>query len=291
MPEILYNLLVEQYGEEISKSIKENGERKKYVTLRVNTLKSNVNEIKEELSKENIKFKDVNWYKDALIIENVKEDRLQKLKIYDDGKIYLQSLSSMIPPLILNPKEGENILDMAAAPGGKTTEMAAIANNKVWITACEKNKIRSERLKYNLEKQGVKCANVMVQDARNLDDFFSFDKILLDAPCSGSGTESINNVEDIEELIKRCSKVQEQLLTKALKLLKPGGEIVYSTCSILKRENEEIINKIMKNVKVEIIKIEKIKDIDLLPTEIKGTLCVKPSEYYEGFFIAKLRKI
>ena len=98
----------------------------------------------------------------------------------------------------------------------------------------KKNKIRAERLKYNLEKQDVTCAYVMITDSRNLDDFFSFDKILLDAPCSGSGTIYIEDTKSItEELIYRSVKVQEILLQKALKILKKGGEIIYSTCSIL----------------------------------------------------------
>jgi len=85
----------------------------------------------------------------------------------------------MIPPVILEPKEKENILDMAAAPGGKTTQISAISSGKSYITACEKNKIRCDRLKYNLQKQGVGNVNVMQEDARKLSDFFSFDKILL----------------------------------------------------------------------------------------------------------------
>lgn len=291
MQEKLYKLLLNQYGEKIADEIKQEQEKVKKVTLRVNNLKSNVEEIKQQLLTNNIQFKEVTWYKDALIIDDVREQQIRKLSIYQEGKIYLQSLSSMIPPLILDPKEGENILDMAAAPGGKTTQIAAMTNNKAWITACEKNKIRGERLKYNLEKQGVRSVNIMFQDARSLSDFFSFDKILLDSPCSGSGTESINNIEDVENLVERLSKIQEQLLTKALKLLKSNHEMVYSTCSILSRENEEIIEKVLKKQKAEIIEIPKIEGIETLPTKIKGTLCVKPTEYFEGFFVAKLKKI
>ena len=291
MQDRLYKLLEEQYGDEIANEIKIGLEKQKYVTLRINSIKSNIEEIKQELSKSEISFREVNWYKDALIIENVREDRIKNLNIYNDGKIYLQSLSSMIPPIVLSPNIGENILDMAAAPGGKTTQIASMTDNKAWITACEKNKIRGERLKYNLEKQGVKSVNVMMEDSRKLSDYFSFDKILLDAPCSGSGTDSIRNIEDVEELILRSSKVQEQLLLKALKLLKPGHEMVYSTCSILSQENEDIINKVLKKANAEIVPIKKIEGIELLPTKIEGTLCVKPNEYFEGFFVAKLRRL
>ena len=119
VPEFFEKLLVEQYGKEIKENIICNLMKTKKVTLRVNTIKSNTAEIKTVLETENISFKTVNWYKDAFIIENVKEDRIKELEIYKQGKIYLQSLSSMLPPLVLNPKPQENILDMAAAPRRK----------------------------------------------------------------------------------------------------------------------------------------------------------------------------
>ncbi len=291
MPEELYNLLISQYGENLAKEIKIGHEKQRFVTLRVNNLKSNLEEIKNALTEENIEFSEVPWFKEGLIIENAREDKIKTLDIFENGKIYMQSLSSMIPPIVLSPKKEENILDMAAAPGGKTSQIASMTDNKAWITACEKNKIRGERLKYNLEKQGVTCTNVMIQDARNLSDFFSFDKILLDAPCSGSGTESINEIKDIKELVERCSKIQEQLLFKALKLLKAGHEMVYSTCSILNFENEDVINKVRKKINFEIVPIEIIEEIELLPTKIEGTICVKPNEFFEGFFVAKIKKI
>ena len=290
IPQFLYEMLLEQYGEEITNKIIDGYSKQRPVTLRVNTIKSSKELIENSLEKAGISFKEVNWYKDALIIENVREDEIKKLKIYENGEIYLQSLSSMIPPIILDPKEGENILDMAAAPGGKTTQIAALTNNKVMITACEKNKIRAERLKYNLQKQGIGCTNVMLEDARKLSDFFSFDKILLDAPCSGNGTDNIKEKNFTKELIERSSKVQEELLRKALKILKPGREMIYSTCSILKQENENILRKVLPKANAEIIPIKPIEDIPTLPVDIEGTLCVCPTESYEGFFVAKIRR-
>ena len=119
VPEFFEKLLVEQYGKEIEENTICNLIKPKKLTLRVNTIKSNTAEIKTVLEAKNISFKTVNWYKDAFIIENVKEDRIKELEIYKQGKIYLQSLSSMLPPLVLNPKPQENILDMAAAPRRK----------------------------------------------------------------------------------------------------------------------------------------------------------------------------
>lgn len=290
IPDFLYQMLLKQYGEEYTNKIIEGYSKKRPVTLRVNTIKSNIDEVKNSLTQANISFKEVSWYKDALIIENVREDEIKKLAIYENGEIYMQSLSSMLPTIVLSPKANENILDMAAAPGGKTTQMAALSNNQAMITACEKNRIRAERLKYNLEKQGATRVNVMLEDARKLNDFFSFDKILLDAPCSGSGTDNINEKNFTEELIKRSVKTQEELLRKAIKILKSGKEMIYSTCSILIQENENVLKKVFKDVEIVPIDTKQLKDIPLLPVSIEGTICVCPTDLYEGFFVAKIRK-
>ena len=296
IPEFLLELLLKQYGKNTTKSILKGYSNNRPITLRANTLKTSINYIKNTLNTLNISFKNVPWYTDALILENTSEEQIKNLDIYKEGFIYLQNLSSMIPPIILNPQENENILDMAAAPGGKTTQMLALSQNKAFITACEKNKIRAERLKYNINKQNANRVNVMTKDSRNLDDFFSFDKILLDAPCSGSGTINLsnNNLEKIftKDLIDRSTKFQHQLLTKAVKLIKPGHEIIYSTCSILSVENENIVQDFIYSNKLQIIPIDKnvFPDIHFLPTSIAGTLCIAPSELYEGFFVAKLKK-
>ena len=291
IPQFLKDMLEKQYGEEITKQIIEGYTKQRYVTLRVNKIKTTVEDIKQQLENNNIKYKEVYWYKEALIIENVREDEIRKMQMYENGEIYLQSLSSMLPPIVLEPKSGENILDMAAAPGGKTTQIATMTENKAFITACEKNKIRAERLKYNLQKQGATCVNIMTEDARQLSDYFSFDKILLDAPCSGSGTENVFDDRFSKELIQRSCKTQETLLKKAINILKPGGEMIYSTCSILKQENEEILNKVLRKGKIEIVPIKLDREIPTLPAKVEGTICVLPTELYEGFFVAKIKKI
>lgn len=288
IPQFLKEKIEKEYGLEILNKIETGLIEEKPVTLRVNTIKSNAEKVKIELEKNNIEYEIVEWNKLAFIIKNVKEDEIRKLDIYNNGEIYLQSLSSMIPAIIIDPKERENILDMTAAPGGKTSQIAAIANNKVFLTACEKNKIRLDRLQYNMQKQGVKNINIMQEDSRKLSNYFSFDKILLDAPCSGSGTENIFNSNFTEELIKRSCKTQEELLTKALSILKHGGEMVYSTCSILKEENEEILNKVLKKFKAQIVPIQIPKEIPVLPTSIDGVVTICPTKLYEGFFVAKI---
>ena len=293
IPNFLKELLTKEYSEEqvneILKSYKEN----KVVSLRINTIKTTTEEIIKYLEEQNITYKTITWSDTAIVITNKTENELQELDIYKEGKIYLQSLSSQLPPIFLNPKENEMILDMTAAPGGKTTEIAALSNNKAMITAIEKNKIRSERLQYNIDKQGAKKVTVLNTDARNLNEYFMFDKILLDAPCSGSGTITNNNFDSFnEDLVNRSIKFQTTLINEAIKHLKVGGELIYSTCSILSCENDEIIKSIL-NSNLELIPLDltNYQDIPKLSTKLEGTLCVCPSKYYEGFYVAKIRKI
>ncbi|MDE5618849.1 MAG: RsmB/NOP family class I SAM-dependent RNA methyltransferase, partial [Clostridia bacterium] len=156
------DLLFSRYGDNALR-ILDGYNAQRPVTLRVNTLKTDIKSVKDSLSTVGISFREVEWYDDALIIERVREDIIKKLEIYNSGHIYLQSLSSMIPPLLLGARGDECILDMAAAPGGKTTQIAALSSNKAQITACEKDKIRAERLRYNIAKQGAR-AYVMIAD-------------------------------------------------------------------------------------------------------------------------------
>lgn len=327
IPDFLYNMLLELYGENITKQIIQGYKADRKSSFRVNTLKASKEEIANVLQKNNIPYEKVSVFQDAFVFEKQYEKQIRSLEIYEQGKIYFQSLSSMLPVLVLEPREREDILDMAAAPGGKTSQISAITNGKSYITACEKNLVRAERLKYNMQKLGIPSVNILVKDARKLDNVLSFDKILLDAPCSGSGTiyleenakkkDEINLVEEkykinvehkeneknrntkknietsfSEELIQRSVKIQNQLLEKAIRILKPGHELVYSTCSILKQENEEQIKKILQKEKVQVAPIPKelLINIPQLPVTLEGTVCIRPNEYYEGFFVAKLKK-
>ena len=293
IPEFLKKKLDYQYGTELTSKIFEGYKKSRVVSLRINSIKTNKEEIINILNKNNITYGEVSWYKNALVIVNKKEEDLKNLDIYKEGKIYLQSLSSQLPPLFLEPKENELILDMTAAPGGKTTEIAALSDNKAMITAIEKNKIRSDRLQYNIEKQGAKKVTVLNTDARSLNEYFMFDKILLDAPCSGSGTITNNNFDRFnEELVNRSVKFQKTLIKEALKHLKVGGELIYSTCSILNEENESIIKEILNEDLILIpLDLTNYQDIPKLPSKIPGTLTVMPTNYYEGFFVAKIKKV
>lgn len=287
----LNDLLQKEYGNEVADQILINFHKNILTTLRVNTLKSNKEEVIDFLNKKQISFTLYPQIDNAFIINS--ETNLSNFSIYQEGKIYLQSLSSMLPPFVLNPLSNDHILDMAAAPGGKTSLIASLTHNEACITAVETNALRAERLKYNLDKLGVKRTTVLVKDARELDEFFRFDKVLLDAPCSGSGTISLN--EDSkqrinQDIVMKCQKRQIALLKKGLSLLKKGGILIYSTCSIFKEENEEVIKKVInKDYELLPVSFNGYEHLTLLPS-LENTQTIMPNEYFEGFFVAMIRK-
>ena len=290
--EQLNELYLNDYKEEAS-SIIEGLKKKRFPSFRLNRLKTSKEEIDNFLISNSIKFTNPRFFQDAYQLEDY--INMMDYDIVKEGKIYLQSLSSQIPPLFLDLDINNDILDMCAAPGGKTCEIASLTMNQKNIMAVEANKIRADRLKFNLNLQGASRAKVFVKDSKKLDSFFRFDTILLDAPCSGSGTINLNNPRDLQSfslnLVKNSSKTQKELLKKAIEILKPGHTMVYSTCSILKIENEEVVKSVLsQNVVVEPIELD-IDKSNLLPSTIDGVITVKPSDKYEGFFIAKLRKI
>lgn len=296
IPEILKQMLVRQYGEELTEQIVAGMKGPRAVTLRANTLKSTAADVETMLKDAGIAFEKAPFSEDAFILPEAIEKDIWQLDMYKEGKVYLQSLSSMLPVLALDPQESTDILDMAAAPGGKTAQIAAMTHNKAGIMACEINKIRAEKLKYNVEKQGATRVNVMVRDARQLEDFFRFDQILLDAPCSGSGTVLESDLGSCkafsEKLVKNSARTQLEMLKKAIRILKTGQTMVYSTCSILAEENERNVKAILseKQCVVDPITLEGMDQMPLLPCGIEGALCIAPTALYEGFFMCRLKK-
>ena len=246
IPETLVRRLEAQYGAEVSARILTGFEARHPTTLRANALKADRAVIARQLDDAGIAWDPAPApaLADAFVLHGAREDAVRELPAYSAGELYLQSLSAMLPALALGPRPGENILDMAAAPGGKTCQMAALSGGGAFITACEKNHVRAERLRYNLARQGAARVTVMECDARKLDEFFRFDKILLDAPCSGSGTvqagPGARKCGFSDELLARSVKTQQALLRRALDVLAPGGVLVYATCSILADENDDV---------------------------------------------------
>ena len=298
IPACFVEMLEKQYGTDDARRILDGSACGRATTLRANTLLATRDEVANALDGAGISWTGVSWYGDAFAVAPDAANNVRSLGIYENGGIYLQSFSSMLPPLALAAQPGEDILDMCAAPGGKTTQIAALTDGKAQITACEMHAPRAERLEHNLRKLGAANVTVMRTDARRLDEFFVFDRILVDAPCSGSGTLDIGNPRTFERftpaLVKKTRKQQRALLGKALELLKPGGTLVYSTCSVLACENEDAVLDALAqarrrgNYEVKSIALTGAETIPRLPTTIEGALAVCPTGTYEGFFMAKV---
>lgn len=228
------------------------------------------------------------------------EYALRWLEIYTSGKIYVQSLTSMIPPLCMDLQPGQKILDMTAAPGSKTTQIASMLWWDCEITALEKFGIRYEKLLHTIKSQGAwECVKVVKLDAidcaKSIKNDTSitriFDRILIDAPCSSDGRIQLSDERTYrwysEEKSKSKSLLQYEMLEQARKLLAPSGRIVYSTCSVSRRENEEVIQKFLKTH----------PDFHLLPCPIKPDYTLEehmnrwfPSAMMEGFFVGILER-
>lgn len=276
---------------------------KRLTTLRVNTLKYNIQDLMRYFKEINIKFERVLWYKDALVIKNANEKDIQKLDIYQKGYIYLQSLSSMVPPLVLNPKEGENVLDLTAAPGSKTTQIAALMNGKGHILANELDKLRCERLKHNVSSQGADIVEVINGRGEKIGKIYNeqFDKVLLDTPCSGEGRFTMYNVQSYKSWSPRgvndLTKMQRKLFKSAYEALKPNGTIVYSTCTLNKEENEFILDWALNNFNVKLVptNIEIREGLpgfnEGLDKSVNNAIRILPSKNMEGFFVSKFIKI
>lgn len=222
------------------------------------------------------------------------------------GKYYIQSLSSMIPPLLLNPTETDRTLDLCAAPGSKSTQIAEMMNKRGTFYANEVSIGRIKSLAHNLDKFKVINAGVINFKGELISKYINnyFDKILVDVPCSGLGIvqkkQEVSNWWNINQAVK-LSATQLKLLISAIKMAKVGAEIVYSTCTLTIEENELVINKVLEKYPVELVDIdlpvkshpgftnfgseklnsELVKTRRIIPWDIKS----------EGFFIAKLRKI
>ena len=266
---------------------------------------TNEESLLNKLSKNNISLEKINEVKDAYKV-NSGSEWTGKTPEFILGQYYIQSLSSMIPPLILNPKENDKVLDLCAAPGSKTTQIADLMNNKGTLIANESNLDRIKMLVHNIDKLNIINTGVICSRGEWLNKYYQnyFDKILVDAPCSALGVVQkrgeVSNWWSINRLAN-LTKIQLMLLTAAIKMVKPGGEIVYSTCTLTVEENELIINHVLKKHPVEVVEIQlPIKSHEaitsykgeLLNKEINKARRILPWEVNsEGFFIIKLRKV
>ncbi len=266
------------------------------ICIRVNTLKIKKEELKIKLSGKNIKVED-GIIEPFLTISNVKN--IESLEEFKNGLFTIQDEVAGLTAKVLNPENGENILDACSAPGGKTTFMAEIMENDGNIEAWDIHEHRLELVNQNSKRLGIDIIKTNIQDATELNSQYveQFDKILLDVPCLGIGV--LKRKPDIKwkkqkEDILEIQKVQMNILNNCSKYLKKDGELVYSTCSIFASENIDIINEFLKNNINFQIKDEELKKEKYFNKYVKkdGYMAVYPNEKTDGFFICKIiRKI
>lgn len=279
-------------------------------SIRCNTLKISPEELKKRLEKKwkiNQPYKN---YPEIMIIESqLAPGELGKAYEHILGYYYVQEISSMLPMLVLNPTKNNVVLDLCASPGSKTTQAAAKMENQGVLIANDVNIGRIMILSTNSQRCGVTNLVVTKGEGSQLADKFAknkftFDKILVDAPCSGQGTirSSPKTISSFSEnLIRKFSGTQKRLVNHAIKCLKVGGELVYSTCTHAPEENEEVIDYILTNFPMELESINlplktrpgitewKNKTYN---KEINKTVRIYPQDNNtEGFFVAKLKKI
>ena len=269
--------------------------KKPKINIRVNKLKTSIQELEKILTEEKIQYnKILEEMPEFLEIEKIKD--IENNKFFKKGYFTVQDVSAGLTVKILSPKPNEIVLDACSAPGGKTTYIAEMMENKGKIVAGDIYEHRLNLINENCERLGISIVETKQIDGTIFqEDFYQkYDKILLDVPCLGIGV--IRRKPDIkwqktEEDVKEIIKVQENILKNCSRYLKPGGELVYSTCSILEEENEDIIEKFLNetnNFKIFDLEHE-VKDFKKYVTK-RGFLSIKPSEKNDGFFICKLIK-
>ena len=306
MPRWIIEELTKQLGD--IKKVEEiaiNSNLRPHLSIRINNLKTAKNknieqELIKKLEEKNIEVKQ-GLLEDFLILKNAKN--IENMEEFRQGLFTIQDETAGLIPIILNPNKTDLILDACSSPGGKTTYLAEMMENQGIIEAWDIHEHRTKLVENTARRLGITNIETKVNDATIYDEKYKekFDKILLDVPCLGLGVlkrkpdiKWQKSKEDVEEI----TKTQKQILENCSQYLKKGGELVYSTCSILKEENENIINNFLKvhenfyKEKINIEENKKIKNKEFFKKYITNDNCLQVYQNKEtdGFFICKLKK-
>ena len=278
-PEWLVAYLLKDYSEDILEKIFASNENIKDMAIRVNTLKSNLDEVKAALDDKEIEYQETSFVNNGLIVY----EPIMRDKLFLNGKITIQDLASQKVAEVLNPKKDSIVLDVCAAPGSKSSHLAAIMENTGKIYACDVYAHKIKLMQALFTRLGVTNTSCQQIDARNLKDYVkeaSFDYILADLPCSGMGVMGHKvdirynlTLSSIEEIIK----LQKEILDSISDLLKIDGTLVISTCTFNKYENERQVSDYLANHP----NYEKVEEVTYLPYEYQT----------DGFYICKLKRI
>ncbi|MEM8485090.1 MAG: RsmB/NOP family class I SAM-dependent RNA methyltransferase [Bacteroidota bacterium] len=277
-------------------------------SFRVNTLRGSQREVHGMLQAAGLDATPLSWFENGFWISHDQREALLGSILFSEQKIYVQNQSSMVPPLVLDPQPDERVLDLAAAPGSKTLQMACLMQNTGELAAVEVVKKRFFKLRDNLAAQGAEHVRTFLKDGRavwkNRPEYF--DRVLLDAPCSSEGRFHTSNPETYAywspRKIKEMAHKQRRLLYSALHAVRPGGTVVYSTCSFAPEENEGVVSSLLKRFDGVVEAVPFVLDFDQLAApcmtwagkdfhpQVQHARRILPGYHTDGFFICKLVK-
>lgn len=306
-----YDLFVDRTSRVLRRNeaqLAEDFSKRSMFTCRVNRLKvSSRADVIERGREQGIEFEPVDWYPDGLVFDCPKQT-VAESQLSINGDIFVQNASSYLPVLALQPQPGEDILDACAAPGGKSSHIAALTSNsaRLWV-----NDGIESRMPNLLDVQrvlGFETVETTTHPTQYLDKFVDaqFDRILLDAQCSGEGMVVLEHQKSLQfwsmERITKYRRLQTKMLDTCFRLLKPGGVLVYSTCTFAPEENEAPISTLLSRKADAVVEPLRLDISGVLPgvtkweresfdPSLRGALRVRPSEYLEGFFLCRIRKL
>ncbi|MBU2493841.1 MAG: 16S rRNA (cytosine(967)-C(5))-methyltransferase RsmB [Bacteroidetes bacterium] len=294
-PTWLVKRWIKQFGEDFTKELLIANNNKPGLTLRVNSLKTNHEEFKSLLKKVDLKFHDGSYNKDFIRLTNL--TNIADWEYFAKGYFGINDESTGFACRLLDPKQGMKVLDLCAAPGGKTSYLSDIMQNTGTIVAVDKFESRLKILESNLKRMGAKNVESQAVDAFELnieEEENKFDRVLIDAPCSGLGTltkkPDIKWKRDLGE-IRKLAEIQLRLLKKGASLLKKNGILVYSTCTIEHEENFDVVSQFLNdNLDFKLIKANGLFDENLL--DANGCIQTFPHTHLmDGVFAAKIERI
>lgn len=291
-PEWLVDRWLKSFGREHTESLLAADNEVPKISIRVNTLKTTIDALEAELKINGFETIRHEIISNALIIEKMGDMPLHRLEAFEKGLFFVQDLAAMLVGHVAAPMPGQLILDLCAAPGGKTTHLAELMGDEGSIVARDVSEFKVNLIRENVERLGLKSVSLEVKDALifNENDLQKYDKIILDAPCSGLGI--IRRKPEIRYNrtaadLAALTQIQKEMLTVASKYLKPGGELIYSTCTIEACENEEVIEWFLKS-NPEFSTAELPKELKGLSEDGKSLKLYQSVLGYDGFYIVKL---
>ena len=285
-------------------------------TIRLNNLKGDTLKTYRVLTQsKGWELQKIEGLNDVFFVNNKDKSDIADTEEYKDGQFYIQNLSSILSIYALDPKEGEDILDMAASPGSKTTLIASLTNKEANITANDVDEYRIRKLINVLHQFGSTNVEVINKDGANLGSIYPdhFDRVILDAPCSGEGMIYLAGRKPLRfwsiKKVNAMSRVQKKLIESAFKSLRKGGTLIYSTCTLEPEENEAVITHLLnKNSNAKIEDIDFVNNLEPLiknkvregitkwsgniyNPEVSKSIRIIPSPEMMGFYIAKITKL